>query len=230
MNWKNREYPQQKIREVLGDKLQKADMGKVEWMTGLFCFLLLSVLLCMQLEIFLYQTAGVYLEDALAASNLASAVINVEEYGISHRVLIEDGYRAYEIYRKAMEGNLKLDANWESRDSAIIAGQVTVVNYTIYNVSNGKVKAWGIGEDGSTYTMQGSLGSVYAPNGKQIENTSVYSEISFPVRGLFGICVQAQKGKLVDIVSTQSEIVSEEERIEGEEGYEAREEKYNCRR
>lgn len=210
MNWKSREYPRQKIRKFLLDKLHKTDIGKVEWVTGLFFFLLLAVLLCMQLEISLYRTAGGYLEDALAASNLASAVIDVEEYGISHRVLIVDGLRAYERYRQAMEGNLKLDANWESRDSAIIAGQVTVVNYTIYNVSDGQVAVWGIREDGSIYTMQGRLGSVHAPNGKQIENTSVYSEISFPVKGLFGICVQAQKGKLVDIVATQSETIPEE--------------------
>ena len=91
MNWKSREYPRQKIRKFLLDKLHKTDIGKVEWVTGLFFFLLLAVLLCMQLEISLYRTAGGYLEDALAASNLASAVIDVEEYGISHRVLIVDG-------------------------------------------------------------------------------------------------------------------------------------------
>lgn len=203
MNWKNRECPQQKIRKLLSGKLHKTDAGKVEWVTGLFFFLLLTVLLCMQLETSLYQTAGSYMEDALAASNLASAVIDVEEYGISHKVLIEDGPQAYERYCQAIEGNLKLDADWESEDSAIIAGKVTVENYTIYNVSEGQVAVWGICKDGSVFTMLGSLGSICAPNGKLIENTSVYSEISFPVQGLFGILVQAHKGKLVDIVAAQ---------------------------
>lgn len=177
------------------------EAGKIEWVTGLFFLLLLAVLLCTQLEISMYQTAGGYLEDALAASNLASAVIDVEEYGISHTVRIADGWQAYGRYRNAVQGNLRLNDDWENPESAVMAGKITVENYTIYNVRGDQVNVWSIREDGGVSTMQGNLGSIFAPNGKKIEHTSVYSEISFPVKGLFGVRVQAHKGKLVDIVS-----------------------------
>jgi hypothetical protein len=44
-----------------------------------------------------------------------------------------------------------------------------------------------------------SLGNAFAPNGVKIETTGVYSEISFPVDGFFGVSVNARKGKLVDV-------------------------------
>ena len=43
------------------------------------------------------------------------------------------------------------------------------------------------------------LGNVEAPNGRIIENTSVYSEIAFMLRGVLGIEVEAHKGNLADI-------------------------------
>jgi hypothetical protein len=37
----------------------------------------------MQLQVALYRESAMYMEDALALSNLASAVIDIEEYGIT---------------------------------------------------------------------------------------------------------------------------------------------------
>ncbi len=46
------------------------------------------------------------MEDALALSNLASAVIDIEEYGITQKVLITDPEQAYERYCHALRENL----------------------------------------------------------------------------------------------------------------------------
>jgi hypothetical protein len=162
----------------------------------------LLVILCVDLQISRFQAASLYLEDALAASNLVSALIDVEEYGISHRVLISDVGSAFQMYRQAVKDNLHLNDSWESGNGALISGPVTVTNYTVYNVEEELVTIYAIGRDGVLRTSQGTPGNVRAPNGVPVEYTGIYSEISFPVKGLWGITVTAHKGKLVDIVST----------------------------
>ena len=44
-------------------------------------------------------------------------------------------------------------------------------------------------------------GEVRTPGGQTIENTGVYSEITYPVEGFLGITVTAEKSKRVDVVS-----------------------------
>lgn len=191
-------------------------VGQAEWVTGLFLILFLGILLCAQLQVAAYRAASLYLEDALAASNLASAVIDLEEYGISHRVQIADPVRAYERYREALRGNLQLNDQWEGINTELISGGLTVERYIIYNVDKEGVEVYELDSTGSVHTWQGAPGTVRAPNDLLIENTSVYSEISFPVEGSFGVRVQAHKGKLVDVVSLAEELDPEEELNPGE--------------
>lgn len=198
---KRRECRRQRIKGLISRRFLKRDKGNAEWLMGMFFLLLLAILLCMQLEISLYATAGASLEDALAASNLASAIVDLEEYGTTHVVRIPDVRTAYERYRQAVQGNLGLDEDWEASGLGVIAGRVRVVKYSIYNVTEENVTVWDMDEEGGVTVRQEHLGSVYAPSGQKIEHTSVYSEIAFPVRGLFGMETEAHKGKLVDIVA-----------------------------
>lgn len=199
---KRRDCLRQKIRRGLtGKNLLRRKSGSIEWVTGLFFILFLMILLCAEMQLSVYRASSLYLEDALAASNLASAVIDVQEYGISHTVRIADAAEAYELYLEAVKENLQLNDNWECANTTLISGQVTIENYTVYNVEEGVVSAFRVSENGRIRMEQGVLGGVAAPNGIPIESTSIYSEIAFPVEGLFGITVQAHKGKLVDIVA-----------------------------
>lgn len=203
MNLKKRGYPQQKIRR----HLLKQSKGQVEWMTGLFFLLFLMIILCAGIQMAVWRAVGVWLEDTLAASNLASAVIDLEEYGKSHKIILGDPNAAWERYCEAVRENLNLDADWEHSDKSIIAGPVTVVNYTIYNVDTEKriVYVWQRGEDGQVSIWQEVLGNAYAPDGRLIETTGIYSELAFPVQGMFGTKSEAHKGKLIDIVGKPRE-------------------------
>ncbi len=196
---RSRECPQRRI---------KREDGKVEWVVGMFFLLLLGILLCAQLEISIYQTAAGFMEDALAASNLASAVIDLEEYGMSHTVTIADMDAAYAGYCLALKGNLGLNDEWEGKEGGLIAGKVVVQEYIVYNVQGDMVTVSRVSANGSHSSYQGGRGAVRSPDGQVIENTSVYSAITFPVEGLFGIKAQAQKGKLVDIVAESGEEIN----------------------
>ncbi len=192
MNLRKKEYPLPSIR-------LKASRGQAGWSVGLFFLLFLAVFLRGFMELEIYRTTALYLEDALAASNLASAVVDVEEYGISHTILIDDPDEAYQRYKWAVRGNLNLDDTWKGKAGSIVQGSVHIVNYTIYNVYGDSVRIYSYDENGLVAEWQGTFGYVTAPNGRTVEATSVYSEITFTVKGFLGTEVEAHKGNLVDV-------------------------------
>ena len=68
----------------------KTETDQIHWVLSLFFCLFLGVFLCSFFQMESYKMSSAYLEDALAASNLASAVMDVREYGISGRIWIAD--------------------------------------------------------------------------------------------------------------------------------------------
>ena len=193
-------------RDLQQRNIRKKDSGQAEWVTGLFWMLFLVILLGAKLQIASWHTTGMYMEDALAASNLASALIDIREYGRTHKVWIPSAEQAYSIYLEALRDNLQLDGQWECENKALISGKVEVVDYVIYNVERDTVIAERVGANGTvTESFRGVKGVLTAPDGSVIEHTGVYSEIAFPVQGLWGIVVRAHKGKLVDVVAERRE-------------------------
>lgn len=193
MRFGKREFPQ-----------PSTESGQVEWAAGLFFLLFLGILLCVLLQLDVYRSSSQYLEDALALSNLASAVVDVEEYGISHGLVIADPRQAYERYRSAVKENLNLDDRWECRGNGVITGPVSIVNYTVYNVNGNDVEVSCFDGNGFLTQWREQLGSAKAPNGIPIESTGVYSEISYQIRGFLGTVVNARKGKLADVMANES--------------------------
>ena len=185
----------QSIKEV-------KDEGQSTLCLGLFFVLFLSVLLMSYLQMEMIRSSSRYMEDALAASGLASALIDVREYGSTHVVRIPDGTEAYDQFCRSLRTNLGLDENWECHNRRLISGQVRIENYTIYNVSGERVEACRLDQGREEWSV-GKMGEVRAPNGKLVERTGVYGEISYPVKGILGVLVMARKGKLVDIVGEE---------------------------
>lgn len=205
MKWKKRGFLRQSTEygsKDCGDRREEwqgRDAGQITLCSGLFFTLFLAVLLSAQLQMEMFRSSAGYLEDALAASGLACALIDIREYGYSHVVKISDEEAAYERYLKALKENLGLNESWEGNNRRLISGRVTLETYIIYNVSGEKVEICRMDGEGKSRS-EGRLGEVHAPNGQIIQKTGVYSEISYPVQGLFGVTVNAKKGKLVDIV------------------------------
>lgn len=199
MRYRKRESLQRKIKKER--RTSGAEKGQVSWVLGLFMLLFLAILLCMQLQLELYSASAGYLEDALALSNLASAVIDVREYGSTHKVRITDPEQAYDRYCQAVRENLGLNENYEAANYKLISGRVQILSYIIYNAKGQEVSVWERDDSGQIREWQGVLGEVRTPEGQIVEKTGVYSKISYPVEGFLGITVTARKSKLVDIVS-----------------------------
>ena len=164
-----------------------------------YVLLFFTATVAFALQIRQYISLKTYTEDALAASNLAaSAVIDIQEYGINHNLIIKDPAHAYSIYQDALKVNMGLNDHWED-PTGMISGPVQVEQYIVYNVRGTEVEVTSFG-DGLNYSATETLGSATSPNGQVIESTSVYSRISYQVDGYFGVTVPAEKDKLVDIV------------------------------
>lgn len=201
MGLRRKGFLQQSIKkqENSGQLFAAKEGGQIGGVAGLFFTLFLGGMLCAVLRMEHYRAVSLYLEDALAASNLASAVVDVREYGISHSILIARPEEAFLIYQRAVRGNLNLNESWEGQAGSLVQGPVSIVRYIVYNVRGGEVTVYDFDEGGHMEQWQDSLGNVTAPNGISVESTSVYSEIAFETEGLLGVTVRAHKGNLADI-------------------------------
>lgn len=140
-------------------------------------------------------------EDALVSSTLASAIVDIEEYGRTGSITIADYSECYRGFKKSLDDNLKLNAQNESSYTVFFASPIEVTDFIIYNVSyeNGTIDV--ITGDGNSIFSQyeANLGTTYAPDGTLINNTSIYSKIKFDVRLTNTTEVPADKGCCVDI-------------------------------
>ena len=183
-------------------------MGKSEGQTALtislvWLLILLLVLLC-AFRVQEYTLAGAYAEDALAAANLASAVIDIKEYGRSHSILVRDPASAYFQFRDALGYNLQLDEDGNSGVGELFAGTVEVLQYIVYNVREENVEIFCFDGSGVLCAEQtGQRGSVRTPDGILVESTTIYSRIGFRVPGLLSQTIYAEKEKSVDIVRNE---------------------------
>lgn len=189
----------------MGGKLS-GECGQVDIVISMFLFLLILLVAMFQFKAYVYMAAGAYVEDALAVSDLASALIDVEEYGRSHTIQIADTEAAFRIYRDALWRNLALDDTGQSSATELLVGNVQICEYIVYNVQDNQVQIIGYdGEGKCTQENTGIRGAVYTPDGKLVEHTTIYSRIGFQVPGLSGHSIAAEKEKSVDITRYESE-------------------------
>lgn len=187
-------------------QLKIKQSGQVGIAVGLFSVFVVVLVIFVCLKISQFMITGAYVEDALAASNLASALIDIEEYGRSRSIRIAKPQAAYELYKEALAVNLQLDEDGRSFQRELLEGPVTVKSYIIYNVQGSQVEIVVFTDTGNMQApVYGEAGQVYTPDGVLVETTSVYSKVAFGVKGLGQQMIRAEKEKSVDIKRNENE-------------------------
>lgn len=184
------------LKQFLKSKVK----AQIEVVCPMMILLVMLVIIGYEMQISQLEATKTYTEDALAMSLLASAVIDIEEYGMYHTLAISDAEAAFGIYKRALRTNMGLGGDWCSPNTLAISGEVKIEEYIIYNVRGTDVEIISMGQTPGRNVAVGGLGTVAAPNGQIIASTSVYSRITFPVDGIWGFHMDAVKDKLVDIV------------------------------
>lgn len=180
--------------------------GQIDVVVSMMLFMLLLVAVLFGFRITQYMVTAAGVEDALAASNLASAVIDLEEYGRSHLVYIPDAEEAFLIYREALCYNLELDEYLNTTNRAFLSSQVEIKQYIIYNVRSDIVEIMVLDGEGRLQShTTGKAGEVFTPDNVRVETTTIYSKIGFWVEGLQGQEFYAEKEKSIDIMRCDSE-------------------------
>jgi len=194
--WKKLECRQRKIKESCPGKSR----GQIEMAVGMFSIFMITLVMVAGLKVAQFMITGAYVEDALAASNLASALIDIEEFGRSRVIRINDPVKTYGIYKEALSQNLMLDEDGRSFQRELLEGYVEVISYIIYNVEGDQVQVISFnGGDVQPEVAFHDLGTVHTPDGVLVETATVYSKVRFNVKGLGQVYIQAEKEKSVDI-------------------------------
>lgn len=172
---------------------------------AMFLFLMALIVVLFQFKTYVYMVAGAYVEDALAASALASALIDVEEYGRSHDIRIADTRNAFWIYRDALYYNLALDEDGFSEKEELLTGKVRLERYIVYNVSGEEIQITSYDGEGNCLGMETALpGTIRTPDDVPVEHTTIYSCVNFQVKGMLDGIINARKEKSVDIVRCEN--------------------------
>lgn len=183
------------------NRLCKKKEGAVNATLAMIAVAVAVVLVFINSRIGLIKEMKTICEDALVSSTLAGAVVNVEEYGKSGSIIIDDYKKCYEYFKSSLDINLKLDDQNNSEYTSFFASPIEVTDFIVYNVNEttGKVQIMeGTGQT-LVHTYEQAVGTVSAPDGTRIENTSIYSKIKFDVKFSNSVMIHADKDCCVDV-------------------------------
>lgn len=180
--------------------------GQVDIVTGMFLVLIVLVVILFGFKTAQFMVTSAYVEDALVASNLASAVIDLQEYGKSHQIIINDPIKAYERFKVALCHNLQLDEFLYPTENSLLESELQISEYRIYNVRGEEVEVYVINGNGTVQEQYiGKSGEITTPDGVCVTSATIYSKVNFEVQGIGGQSIQAKKEKSVDIVRCENE-------------------------
>lgn len=194
MEWK---FLYRSIKNRLQNSKREGMIGLVISMFFLLMVLVLAIYLVYLLSI---VQIGATVEDALVASELSGALIDIERFGKTGEIMIEDTDRSYAFFYESLKNNLCLDVNGNSSMEELNCGPVSILDFRVYNVSGEEVfeivydgKGRKIGEN------TGRLGEMKTPDNKEIVSSTIYGKIGFYVKGMNSTVIYGEKEKTVDI-------------------------------
>lgn len=175
------------LREFLRKK-SKGD-ASIAVLSLLMLILITLVLMFMVFyRIIIYKAQNV--QDDVTLSNLAVYKnIDLDALGQDNILKISDPNAAFETFKKHLKTNMKLDDNLNGLDGSAADGQVTISEFTIYNVKDNNVDIWTYSPDTHMFTestADKSLSSVKTSDNSIVKNTSVHATIKFDTDFLFG--------------------------------------------
>ena len=157
----------------------------------------------MMLCLYVAQSIKENVQDALTLSCLAGALIDTKEYAETNNIVVETPVKTYQYFQEYMKKNLSLAGDMSPKnENSFITGPIIVKDFIVYSKYDDKFyvsdvlhesaesQQW---EDGRIVTNPSS------PDGKNVTKTSVYANIEFPMRTMFGIEITAHIHELIAI-------------------------------
>lgn len=185
--------------------------GKVDLVLGMFLLLMIVLVVMYESRLQAIRLAGDAVEDALAGALLAAAVTDVETYGKTGELKINNVMQSYHMCVDTFRHNLQLSVGNYSINEELLYGKAELADFRIYHVEGDDVTEQIVVAGQSMLPkVVGRVGDAKTPDGVLVESTLVYGKVLFSVKGLFFEEICADKEMSVDIVRNE-EIVNEKE-------------------
>lgn len=129
-------------------------------------------------------------QDDVTLSNLAVYKnIDLDVLGQDNILKISDPNATFATFKKHLKNNMKLDDNLNGLNGSAADGQVTIDEFTIYNVKGNIIDIWAYSPNTHMFTeseADKSLDPVKTSDNSVVKNTSVHATIKFNTDILFG--------------------------------------------
>ena len=181
--------------------MNRKDEGAIHKLFALI--LVLWMVLCWGafLQIMKVGYVNAYLEDCLTQANLSALFIDPYHYGSTGELVFENVNDTRTIFTDTLEAGL---GSKENRERLGINGEVSVVDFRVYEVTSSGISEFTFDENGSYQMRQFEEElEVKAPDGTVIQSSALYAQIKIPVEFVHGMQMTATKEHCVDIVSEE---------------------------
>lgn len=165
--------------------LTKKKRGEItNYMLGflfIFTFMLFST--CLMRRNMAFSTVE-KTEESLKAATLAGATADLQEYGRTHNIVINDYDKSYLDFKESLISSMDLGSDMVPSNDSVIKSAVNIDEYIIYNVRGDTVECISYTDASPVPSIiSGSLGSVRTPSNILITKSTVYAKISFLMHG-----------------------------------------------
>ncbi len=189
---------------------QCMEQGNIVMLWGFYCVIFLFFITAVCMETKRVKALKNLMENSLSASVLAASLYDRDLLMDEKRVEITDISGSYDVFKKCLKKNMDLFEDYSFKEGALGEGKVTVECFTVYNVYEDRVLCTSWDKTGKMAQRVCEPMKAYSPDGKRIENTSVYGEISLNVTLFGGEKTVAVSKRLADLVCEESEIDKDE--------------------
>ena len=165
--------------------MKKKDEGAIHKLLAMI--ILMWAVLCwgVLLEVMRAGYVSRYLEDCITQANLAA-------------LLIEETRTVFSEFIGKGLGSEK------TRQKLGITGEVQILDFRVYEVTSiGTTEFVYDASRACSQTLYDKAVAVTAPDGTDIQNSSIYARIAVPIEFLFGVEITAVKEHCVDMVSEE---------------------------
>lgn len=182
--------------------MKKTDNGAIHKLFAMIILLWAVFGWGVLLEVMRAGYVSQYLEDSLTQANLAAILIDPYHYGSTGELIFENVEATRELFLDTLHKGLGEE---DVRQKLGLMEDVRLVDFRVYEVTSLGIAEFMYDEYGQgRQTLFESGAAVEAPDGTNIQNSSIYAKIAVPVEFLFGVEVTAIKEHCVDIVSEES--------------------------
>lgn len=161
----------------------KKQEGVIEVFVGMFIISITLIMISANSNLKSIKSINNFVSNGLISSNLASDIIDLDEFGKSRTIKISDPNKSFSLFEKTLRENLKLD---DKNENKLIDNNINIDNFTIYNVKGNDIEVIQMKPIYSKYIVSGGVNKTYSPDGVLISSTSVYSKVSYKVKNMIG--------------------------------------------